>query len=177
MSNVPRADARSTQAQSDLATALHRVHPELVWGLAPPRDESSRWTIEISAGGLKGMIPTVQSLVQAAPDMSGWRVAAFKQPMPDFEVLLGAAKEKVDSSCVMVHPKPVADGKYDLDVFLPTPAGFPKTKLAELGFIFLDHILGEYAVMTRIGELTFDSTLVAPPGVISIAEFGASLGS
>jgi len=32
-------------------------------------------------------------------------------------------------------------------------------------------------VMTRIGELTFDSTLVAPPGVISIAEFGASLGS
>lgn len=40
----------------------------------------------------------------------------------------------------------------------------------------VDHILGEYAVMTRIGDLKFQSILVAPPGVIPLSEFASELG-
>ena len=170
-------DRRSKDAQSALQRAIHRVHPELVWGMRPPDLDGSPGVLEISAGGMKAMIPVVESLVEAAPALPEWNVVAFKQPMPEFVLTIGANGESMDPKSVLVQPQLRSDGRFDVGVFVPTPAGFPKNAVAEIGFIMLDHVLGEYVVMTRIAELHFDSTLVCPPGAISIAEFASQLRS
>lgn len=166
--------AESGESQSALKRSLSKVHTDMVWGIAISADGTNR-TLEISAGGLKSLIPTVRSLVDAAPAIEGWQVVAFKQPSPNFSVAISGIDGEITSATVLVSPRLAADGKFDLEVFVPVPAGCPREKIGELGFIFLDHTLGEYAVMTRIGELSFELTLCAPPTVIPLAAFAAQL--
>jgi hypothetical protein len=165
----------SSKAQRAIAEAIKRVHPDLVWGLSPAAGGSGG-TFEVSAGGLKELIPVVRSLVDAAPDMEGWTVVAFKQPSPDFSVQFGGGiPVSIDASAVLVSPTAVPGGTFDLEIFVPVPAATPRTTVGELAFIFLDHTLGEYTVMTRIGELSFDVTANAPPIAISLVAFAEEI--
>jgi hypothetical protein len=167
--------ATSPGAQQLLAASLERVHPDLTWGMKPRRDDGTPGTLEVSGGGLREMIPIVRELVEAAPPIDGWKIVAFKQPIPDFTVQFGPKKEVFDSKNILVVSKALPDGRYDLDVYVPTPAGCPANTTGELGFIFLDHVLGEFTVMERLAELHFYSTLVAPPTTMTLATFAAGL--
>lgn len=173
--SVVRSAAQDPKAQEDLGNALKRVHPDLVWGMDVPGADGSPGTFEVSAGGLRELIPIVKMLVEAAPKIGGWAVVAFRQPSPSFKVQFGPDADEFDSRSILVAPKGHSNGKYDLDVYVPTPAGCPPSTTAEIGFIFLDHILGELTVMDRLAELHFYSTLLAPPNTMSLATFAAGL--
>jgi hypothetical protein len=58
----------------------------------------------------------------------------------------------------------------DVTLFLPIPAGAPKDVLGELGFIALDHKLGEIVVMTRLGHIEFENILAAPSNARLLSE-------
>jgi hypothetical protein len=162
-----------SSAAAKVGKMVKQVNSDLVWGMGVGADQIR--SFEVSAGGIRKNIPAVQAFVSAAPQIDGWRIVAFKQPSSDFSVKLVASGESIDAKTVQVAPSPNREGLIDLKVHVPTPAGCPPNTVAELGFIFLDHILGEYIVMTRLGELSFESSLVAPPGVITLSEFAAQL--
>ncbi len=163
----------ASSAVAKIGKMVRQVNSELAWGMGIGADQVR--SFEVSAGGIRKNIPAVQDFVTAAPQMDGWKIVAFKQPTADFSAKLAASGESIDATTVQVAPSPNREGLIDLKVYVPTPAGCPPNTVAELGFIFLDHILGEYLVMTRLGELSFESTLVAPPGVIPLSEFAAQL--
>src|ERR1700722_515891 len=71
--------ARSESAQRSIRDAICRVNSGLVWG-ARLSSDGSKSTFEVSAGGIKALIPAVRGLVDAAPVIAGWDVVAFKQP-------------------------------------------------------------------------------------------------
>ena len=176
MAGVLSADGKSSEsAQKALSESLQRVSADLVWGVGGGNESDPRMVFEISAGGLSSLATEVMALVDAAPEFTNWKIVAFKQPQPDFAVSIGHGLESIDSNTVKVWATPQGDGHYDLQVFLPVPADFPAKMLPEVGFIMLDHVLGEYAVMTRIGDLKFQSILVAPPGVIPLSKFANQL--
>ena len=176
MSGILSSGGKSSEsAQKALSASLQRVSPDLVWGVGGGSEGDSRMVLEISAGGLSSLAADVTALVSAAPEVPNWKIVAFKQPQPDFAVSIGEGHESIDSNSVKVWATPRNDGHYDLQIFLPVPADFPAKMLPEVGFIMLDHVLGEFAVMTRMGDLKFQSLLIAPPGVIPLSEFAKQL--
>jgi len=165
----PSAD--TSAASTAVGNALMKVHKDLVWSLTPVGEDGTGGEFEVSAGGLRALIPVVEELVAAAPQMAAWEVFAFKQPIEGFCLTTSDDDEGIDASNVMVAASETQGGVYDVDVYLPTPAGTLQNTINELGFIVLDHALGEYIVMTRLHRVNFHSTLIAPPGLISVEEF------
>src|SRR5688500_16970121 len=60
----------------ELRRQLSRIHPSLTFEFGPQRDQ--RRELVISADGIKDAFPAVQRLVAAAPDLSDWRIIAFR---------------------------------------------------------------------------------------------------
>ena len=63
-----------------LASELQKVHPDLTFEFGPEEDGCREFVI--SAGGIKKAFPAVRSLVAAAPELSGWKVTAFRPRRP-----------------------------------------------------------------------------------------------
>lgn len=110
----------------------------------------------VSCNGIKAGIPDVEKLVAAAPKIAGWEILAFKQPLPigEFESEDGAVvyddRYKVDAvSASFAFTK---DGElYHLTIFSPKDRLEQGHKFAY--FLLLDMLLGEYFVMTRLGNI------------------------
>lgn len=106
--------------------------------------------------------------------MPDWPVVAFRQPGWGFRLQSSSPNHQdIDVNSVVCLSRKRPDGRYDLDVFFPTPESIPMGELSRIASIVLDNTLGELANMTRIGEVTLGSTLIAPPGFEPICEFAA----
>jgi hypothetical protein len=160
-------DAARQEIGERLAVAAPRLQAELA-------DDEIR-TLVITADGARGAFPTVERIVARAPSVPGWRVVAFRQPSP-------IAGETIEIDEVAV---PLDDIR-----FVATPAG-PVLELAMyvpgyapgndtvglIGFIALDHALGEYAVETRIGGIEWHPATAAPATARPLAELAAVVAS
>lgn len=141
----------------DLGRALDRVHDGLTFEIGP--DESPRLLV-ISADGLVELFPAVEKLVTAAPELSDWKVVAFRQPGdPDAEIefagnKLGAddiwfsASQGAGLTDIVLHVRGM-----DEDNFEAMAGGV---------FILMDNLLGEYVVGTRVGDIDWDALPADP---------------
>ena len=165
---------RAQAAISKIGDMLHKVNSDLSWGMVPPsQDNPGRF--EVSAGGIRSVIPAVLAVVEAAPQLPNWHVVAFKQPVEDIQLIY--AGQEIDSSTVTCQEVGRNGELIDLNVYVPLPVDAPKKLIGEIGFIVLDHTLGEYVVMTKIGALNFDYTINAPPTVMLVKELAAKLSA
>ena len=159
----------SGEAANRIGRRLKKVAPGLSWGAQG--GEPSRF--EVSASGIAKFAPIVREVVERAPAMNGWEVVAFKQPVENEELVFQGRSVSYDSTMCQILG---SNGpKVEVNVFLPLPAGTPQAVVNEIGFIMLDHSLGEELVMTRVGGIQFDTTLVAPPTVMPMREFAAKM--
>lgn len=144
---------------------LAQVDADFCPGLAPL---PTHFQLEISAGGIKSVAPRVLEMVRAAPSIPGWKIVAFRQPMDPPCIRMG--NQEID----LAHTKFVVTGRdqnlLNIRLFVPVPVDCPKDILGELGFLGLDHTLGEEMVMTRLGEIEFDNIVSAPPTAQLISE-------
>ena len=160
--------ATSNEATIKVGQRLKAVDNGLSWGATPDR-------FEVSASGIRDNMPIVRAIVERAPKMPNWEVIAFKQPLENPELMFQGHTVAVDT--IMCQILGNRGPMVHLDVYLPLPVGTPQCVLNEMGFIMLDHTLGEETVMTRLGALRFDFTLVAPSTVMTLRELAASLNS
>lgn len=166
-------DVQQSAVQDKLSKALRAVNKGLVWGCGAAPDGTP--VLEISADGIRELIPVVKDLVARAPVMPGVSVVAFKQPAKDgfsIETPVG----KVDFDDMRWVPVGSAHGVEHLDIYVPLPRGTNSAVLGQMGFLFLDHTLGEYIVMTRVRELEFKLASEAPADARPFSDLPAHFG-
>jgi hypothetical protein len=139
----------------ELKRRLERIRNGVTWELAGDETEC---TLFISADGFRELIPYVQAVVENAPKLDGWRVVAFRQ-----RTGIGAKMQfrgaTIDPS--QTYFELVADGKkINLKTYVSKTADVESEASIHTVFLMLDHLLGEYDVMTKMG--LFDLIHVPP---------------
>ncbi len=138
----------------DLANALKQVHADLTFEFGPVLPDGRREFV-ISAGGLKGAFPAVESLHAAAPKMEKWIVVKFRSrrvPINDLE-LSGRKIRATDVHYLIFRDE--SPGKAGIMLFLDGYREDEKSLFGQMGYLFLDEALGEYDVEMKVGAIYF----------------------
>ena len=124
---------------------LGRVHPGLAFQIGNLDDGL---VIEISTDGHAELIQIVRELCAAAPAIPGWSVCAFRQPSPAAAVRFGNRVLRASELSFVMDD--VVDGRGIICIFVEGLAQTPE--LADATFALLQGILGELAVLMKVGE-------------------------
>ena len=124
-------------------------------------NEEKEIEIVISADGIRDLFPTVERVVSAAGPIPGCQPLAFRQRMEVSELTYDGDDFTADDFLIEAYQ---IDGVIGLNVHV---AGLnpenPGTE-GNAAFIFLDCMLGEYDVATKIGPIEFYSLADDPAG-------------
>ena len=135
----------------EVVEALARVRPGLTCEFGTQTDKEREFVI--SADGKRDLFPVVRRLVDAAPDLPGWKIIAFRQPKgTKFSVSFGTATLDPDDIWFALIPE--GGGRVGLELYMAglTPANREAFEYASI--LLLDAAIGEYAVETVIGSIT-----------------------
>ena len=145
---------------------LREIHPGLGFQIG---QLDGGLVIEISGEGRKAMIPVVQEVCASVPAIEGWKVVAFRQPVAAATLHYGQHAYSLDA----IHFVQTMPG--DLDIYLEQFDAMPND-VGPIAFLFLDAMLGEYGVMTRVGKLQFFDATQRPPTARPLRELPGVLG-
>lgn len=152
---------RDREATFDALTAqLEKVHPDLTFEFGPEKKGTREFII--SADGIKKAFPAVESLVAAAPELSRWRVTAFRPRRP-IGYIIALGDHRIDPEDVQYS---LLRGNNDLGVYLFIP-GYSDDdhEVGLVGYLFLDEALGEYDIETKVGLIKMFPPEADTPGL------------
>lgn len=138
-----------------LSKHLRLYHVDIVYEIS--LHNSKPRELIISGDGLKEMIPIVQNLIQAAPEIEGWKFIAFRPRKSDYMDF------KLDFGGMVIDPKrmwffPITkDGYFDMIIYHPDYSEQDKNSFIGGTYIILDMVLGEFDVMTKVRYMDFQA--------------------
>jgi hypothetical protein len=149
-----------------ISAELEKAYPGVFVEIGKTGDELM---LVISADGIKALFPQVQEIYAARPTVPGWKIVAFRQRDAGFAIEMNGTK--IEPKTVKFVGTP-SEGKLDIEVFLP---GFKKDdeEMKKIGFIVLDHMIGEYDMETKIGAIDFGPLAAAPATAKSLSDLPA----
>ncbi len=133
------------QLTKKMKTVDSRIHPELTI------NDNGEYRMIISCDGEAEAIPIVKSLFSEAPEMMNWEIVKFRQPKDSFEIDFSGLKfpsqavqvlYKIDDNIDKIHIKLLIEN-YDKE----------DNRYGSLAFLYLDHIIGEFNSMTKVGYI------------------------
>lgn len=116
-------------------------------------DENGVYDFVISADGIKDRIEPVMALARAAPKIDGWKVTAFRPRKAGGGALLQMGAETFSAEDVLYRLDGPRDGLCDIKIRFRADFDAPDEVLIGPAFIIMDSVIGEYDVMTKIGEV------------------------
>ena len=143
-------DKKTDEVMEQLQEKLEEIYPDLRFEIG--QDKDGIYEFVISAGGLKSAIDSVLELYKSAPKIDGWRIIAFKPRQAVTRVEHGGIDFKLSD---FMYSSSYNEGMTDIELYI---RGFRMGKeetYAMAGFLFLDTVIGEYDVMTRLGNIKF----------------------
>jgi hypothetical protein len=145
---------------------LDKVDPSV---FAEVGRDGDKLALVITADGDKSLFPVVEQIHAARPTVAGWTVVAFRQRDKSGFTIKMNGKEVKPSQVKFVGAP--SGGKLDVELFIP---GFTTTdEMGALGFILLDHAVGEYDMETRIGGIDFAPLSKAPANAKPLTQLPA----
>jgi hypothetical protein len=140
------------EAFAQLSLQLAKVDENLAFLFGPPREDGTREFI-VSANGIAASFPAVEALYAAAPALPRWTFGKFRPRLePPEHITLEARTLMSDDISYRMYE----DGeKVGILIFIEGLAEQERYLFQHIGFLFLDHILGEYDVGTRVGFIEF----------------------
>jgi hypothetical protein len=111
----------------------------------------------VSADGVEENFPFVQQIVDKAPEISGWRFIAFRQPVSedkfhDLSLILGERVVKLQD----IYFLPIEDdGRLYIQVFSEVITEENEKEIGYGVLMLLDNIIGEYACVKKIYGFEF----------------------
>ncbi len=137
---------------NQLGAQLNRVQKGLTFEIGTEPEATQRELV-ISADGHRELFPAVRSLVDAAPELAGWQILAFRQRK-------GLASMSLQTEAGTFGPEQMwfqlrsESELIGIDVFMagiPDPGGRAGLTVA---FLMLDCALGEQDMETRVGTIS-----------------------
>jgi hypothetical protein len=129
---------------------LSKVNRDLTYEFSAELIDGNREFI-ISADGIYSAFPDVIQLVETAPEINDFKIIAFRQRGNDFNIQYNEVE--LDPANVFFSYL-VQD--HHIDIILYIKGYDPNNQDWEgAAFILLDTLIGEYDVVTKIGEIDF----------------------
>lgn len=156
--------ARDTpvDAMTQIDAEIMRVHVEIGAELAPGTPPEPH-TLVLTAHGIREHAPLVETLVAAAPKIDGWKVVAFRPRMAMATIEVG------ETTVATADVRVVATQQGSMiDAVVYVPSGQEDPALVALPI--LDHYLGEYDAMMKLGAIEFQPLAKAPADAITMPE-------
>jgi hypothetical protein len=138
---LDQIESRLKQVNRDLCFAIGMI------------GEDGRREFEISAGGIKTAFPAVESLHRAAPDLPRWIWIKYRARMERmFNVEFGGKTVRADDTRFLIMPQ----GRIvNVVLFFSDYTAAQRKAFGEVGFLYLDNLLGEYSVTMQVGTVEF----------------------
>jgi hypothetical protein len=112
-----------------------------------------KYVLIITPNGIDEGVEPTREIVAAAPPLPNWEFVRFRQPMDD--VSLEQEGLHYESTDIEILPEIDKDeNKVNVLVFIRNMNKDPKA-YQTLAFLYMDHILGEFNVITRVGYIDF----------------------
>ena len=136
----------------DLQRRMTAVDPNLTFLFGPVGDDGRREFI-ISADGRAASFPAVEALHAVAPSLPRWTWVKYRPRLAlGGHMTLGERKYPDSGITYKMYED---DGKVGLEIFMVGLTEEDRKFHQEIGFLFLDHVLGEHDVETRVGFIEF----------------------
>ena len=147
-------ESNTKEIFDELAAEIHRIHPDLAFEFGPVLKEGRREFV-ISAGGIKAAFPAVESLYNEAPALSRWIWVKYRPRRASLcDIELGGKCVRVDDVRYMMARDA---GKVGLILFFDGYSDKERSTFGQIGYLLLDEALGEFAVETQVGFISFQS--------------------
>ncbi len=151
MSVIPRASTSAAVRKrlfDELNGVFEQSYPELV---AEVGLEGEMAKLVVSADGVRDRFAAVIACVNAAPAVPGWRVVAFRQRQ-DFEGDIRMFGRSFPSRDMRLRLRPDG-GKVEIEFVLKSDTDLDDARLAQIGYIVLDSLFGEWDVEIHVGGI------------------------
>lgn len=152
----------------ELTRRLRKIHPELAWEAGPLPDGTCEFAV--SADGIRAVAPTVRAVVEAAPPIPGWTIRAFRQPSSQALVLKIRGRRMSLEDLFFTPHRQQPGQPLDLTLFIREFREEAADDSIQASFLLLDSLLGEEAVMFRLGNIDFAPLEAADGRALAIAE-------
>jgi hypothetical protein len=143
---------------NQLSKQLQKVNPDLTFEFGPIQNEKREFII--SAGGIKSAFPAVENLYSVHPNSDKWVFIKFR---PRRETLMSLKFNDLEiqpSELKYMFFKDENPQKIGLLLLIKNFDDTQYNLYAQIGYLFLDQIIGEYDVETYLGAIEiqgFDS--------------------
>lgn len=122
------------------------IYPEITF-------KNNKYQLILTPNGIKeGVEPTIE-LHEAAPSIDNWDIIRFRQPTDNLSASIKINGIELSGSDIKIARKFNTDN-VDLLVAINGYVAEDQTYIT-LAFLNLDHILGEFNVITRVGTIDF----------------------
>lgn len=128
--------------------------------------ESGRYVLIITCDGHRDGIPFVERLFDSAPKFDNWLIEKFRKPGQTVELNFEGLELKPKDIKIKYAQR---NNFYDIDVLIAN-YNPDDDRYKSLAFLYLDHFIGEYNVMTKIGRIDFED-LHHDKQAVSLIEF------
>ncbi len=137
----------------EIGVEMHRVNSDLTFEFGPV--ENGKREFVISAGGIKSAFPAVESLYRSAPELKRWVWVKYRPRRLSISNLeLNGKTVKADEVTYLL----AKDGdKVGVVLFFNGYSDEEKSTYRQIGYLFLDEALGEYAVESQVGFIEFQA--------------------
>lgn len=144
------------RALKDFKPILAALDKNLTFEIGPGVEKPM--ALILSSGGISSSIPTVLSLVKSTPKDLSIDVLAFKpaRPMEGNKLVanIGGKKLEITADDVWFSLNPEV-AKIGINLYFKDYDDENAETFGQIGFLFLDFAIGEFDVMTGIGEISF----------------------
>ncbi len=124
-------------------------------------DEAERIEMIFGCDGYAQSIASVLSLVEAAPVIDGIQIVAFNSRHDPLPACIRVGDDDFALERFWFASR-LTDGEYHLSVFLDEPGDTGENPQVEAAMIYLDAVLGEFDLMTRVSTLSWYPLPVEP---------------
>ena len=132
---------------AELSAQLHRIDDNLVYEVSS--SNSGRRELVISVDGIKESFSSVVALTDAAPEINGWTITAFRPRVDIAQFTLKFDGRHLAAKGYYFWLQ--ADGEHiDLILYVPGLLEDNRNEFVNACYVLLDMALGEYDVTTKI---------------------------
>ena len=114
--------------------------------------KSGKYVLIITCDGIREGIPFVEKLCDSAPAYDNWIIEKFRRPGHTRQLNFNGLELKESDIKIKYQQR---RGVYDVNILINDYKP-NDDRYKSLAFLYLDHFIGEYNVMTKIGEIDFD---------------------